>query len=364
MLRVAGAALCGCLIASVVVLSLGQTQAQNQTPGGQAQGQAAAPARGRGRGPSPEALAAAGTRPASVTKAEYEKWKTELSNWGRWGKDDQLGAINLITAAKRKQAAALVKEGVTVSLAGDVNTERSADNGQPYEHVMTQTGPGGAGDSLSVSFHGYAHTHIDAFAHRFFEGKMWNGFSYEEVTKEEGAKKNAIYNLHNGIFTRGILMDIARLKGVPYLEPGTRIFIEDLEAWEKQAGVKVGPGDAIFIRTGRWARRGKMGPWNAGVETAGLDPSVLPWLKRRDVAILGSETAQDATPPPAGSELGPLALHDFALIVLGVQLMDDTNLDAISEAAAARQRWEFLLTAAPLPVTNGTGSPINPIAVF
>jgi kynurenine formamidase len=229
---------------------------------------------------------------------------------------------------------------------------------------MTQTGPGGAGDSLSVSFHGYAHTHIDAFAHRFFEGKMWNGFSYEEVTKEEGAKKNAIYNLHNGIFTRGILMDIARLKGVPYLEPGTRIFVEDLEAWEKQAGVKVGPGDAIFIRTGRWARRAKMGPWNAGVETAGLDPSVLPWLKRRDVAILGSETAQDATPPPASSELGPLALHDFALIVLGVQLMDDTNLDAVSEAAAARKRWEFLLTAAPLPVTNGTGSPINPIAVF
>jgi kynurenine formamidase len=363
MLRVAGAAVCGCVIASAVVLSLGQTPGQNQAPGGQAQGQAATPGRGRGRGPSPESLAAAGTRP-TVSKAEYEKWKTELSNWGRWGKDDQLGAINLITAAKRKQAATLVKEGFTVSLAGDVNTERSADNAQPYEHVMTQAGPAGAGDSLSVSFHGYAHTHIDAFAHRFFEGKMWNGFSYEEVTKEEGAKKNAIYNLHNGIFTRGVLMDIPRLKGVSYLEPGTRIFIEDLEAWEKQAGVKVGPGDAIFIRTGRWARRSKTGPWNAGVETAGLDPSVLPWLKRRDVAILGSETAQDATPPPATSELGPLALHDFALIVLGVQLMDDTNLEAVSEAAAARKRWDFLLTAAPLPVTNGTGSPINPIAVF
>src|SRR6478672_2260861 len=287
MLRVAGAALCGCLIASVVVLSLGQAQGQNQTARGQAQGQAAAPARGRGRGPSPEALAAAGTRP-TVSKAEYEKWKTELSNWGRWGKDDQLGAINLITAAKRKQAAALVKDGITVSLAGDVNTERGADNGQPYEHVMTSAGPGGAGDSLAVSFHGYAHTHIDAFAHRFFEGKMWNGFSYEEVTKEDGAKKNAIYNLHNGIFTRGVLMDIARLKGVPYLEPGTRIFIEDLEAWEKQAGVKVGPGDAIFIRTGRWARRAKLGAWNAGVEVAGLDPSVIPWLKKRDIAILGS----------------------------------------------------------------------------
>src|SRR6476469_6697547 len=130
MLRVAGAALCGCLIASVVVLSLGQAQGQNQTARGQAQGQAAAPGRGRGRGPSPEALAAAGTRP-TVSKAEYEKWKTDLSNWGRWGKDDQLGAINLITQAKRKQAASLVKEGVAVSLASDADEEKSVDNPNP-----------------------------------------------------------------------------------------------------------------------------------------------------------------------------------------------------------------------------------------
>src|SRR5437762_8638072 len=130
-----------------------------------------------------------------TTKEQFDRWMAQLSNWGRWGKDDQLGAVNLITPAKRKQAAALVKEGVPVSLAGDVNTERAPDNFQPYEHVMTQTGPAGAGDSLSVSFHGYAHTHIDAFAHRFFDGKMWNGFSYEEVTKEDGAKKNSIYNV-------------------------------------------------------------------------------------------------------------------------------------------------------------------------
>src|SRR5262245_30987776 len=195
MFRVAGVAICGCVIASAVVVSFGQAPGQNQTQGGQAQGQAAAQARGRGRGPSPEALAAAGTRP-TVSKAEYEKWKAELSNWGRWGKDDQLGAINLITTAKRKQAATLVKEGITVSLAGDVNTERAADNGQPYEHVMTQAGATGAGDRLAVSFHGYAHTHIDAFAHRFFDGKMWNGVSYQEVTTEAGAQKNSIYNLH------------------------------------------------------------------------------------------------------------------------------------------------------------------------
>jgi kynurenine formamidase len=365
MKRFVGATVCGLFVAAAVVVALGQAQGQNQGQDqGRGQGQGQAQGRGRGRGPSPEALATAGARPPLVSKAQYEQWKTELSNWGRWGKDDQLGAINLITPAKRKQAAALVKEGIPVSLAGDVNTERAPDNGQPYEHVMTQAGPAGAGDSLSVSFHGYAHTHLDAFAHRFFDGKMWNGVSYEEVTKEDGAKKNSIYNLHNGIFTRGILMDIPRLKGVPYLEPGTRIFVEDLEAWEKQAGVKVSAGDAVFIRTGRWVRRAKTGAWNAGVETAGLDPSVIPWLKRRDVAILGSETAQDATPPPPGSELGPLALHDFVLIELGVHLMDDTNLDALSEAAAARKRWDFLLTAAPLPVRNGTGSPINPIAVF
>ena len=355
MKRFARATLVGVVMAAAAAVAFGQAQSQPQS---QSQGQ------GRGRGPSPEALATASTRPAVVSKAEYEKWKTELSNWGRWGTDDQLGAINLITPAKRKQAAGLVKDGIPVSLAGDVNTERSVDNGQPYEHVMTQAGPAGAGDSLSVSFHGYAHTHLDAFAHRFFDGKMWNGFTYEEVTKEDGAKKNSIYTLHNGIFTRGVLIDIPRLKHVPYLEPGTRIFIEDLEAWEKQTGVKVAPGDAIFIRTGRWARRSKTGPWNVGAETAGLDPSVLPWLKRRNVSILGSETAQDATPPPMGSELGPLALHDFALIVLGIHLMDDTNLEAISEAAAAHKRWEFLLTASPLPVRNGTGSPLNPIAVF
>ncbi len=299
-----------------------------------------------------------------VSKADYERWKKELSNWGRWGKDDQMGALNLITPAKRRQAADLVKDGVTVSLAGDVNTERSADNAQPYEHEMTSAGPGGAGDRLAVSYHGYAHTHLDGFAHRFFDGRMWNGFSHEEVTKESGAKKNSIYNVHNGIFTRAILMDIPRLKGVPYLEPSTRIYVEDLEAWEKRAGVKVSSGDAVFIRTGRWARRAKVGPWNVAREAAGLDASVVPWLKQRDVALLGSEAAQDATPVPPTAEIGGLPLHDFALIMLGIHLFDNTNLEAVAEVAAARKRWDFLVTGAPLPVRNGTGSPMNPIGVF
>ena len=293
--------------------------------------------------------------------AEFDALFQQVKNWGRWGPDDQLGSINLITPATRKQAIALAKTGESVSLAHTLLTEKADDNASPFEHTMNQ---GFSTDTYRVSYHGYAHTHIDGFAHRFFDGKMWNGFSYEEVTEAGGAQKNSIYNLHNGVVTRGVLIDIPRLKGVDYLEPGTRIFIEDIEAWEKQAGVKVAAGDAVFIRTGRWARRAKTGPWNAAIENAGLDPSVLPWLKRRDVAILGSEGAQDAVPPPTGSELGGLALHDFALIVLGINLLDDTNLEALSQTAAARKRWEFMLVVGPLPVTNGTGSPVNPIAVF
>jgi kynurenine formamidase len=299
-----------------------------------------------------------------LTKAEFERWKTQLSNWGRWGKDDELGTLNLVTPAKRRQAADLVKDGEPVSMASDVDTEKSVDNTSPYEHTMISLTDINAGERLSVAYHGYRHTHLDAFAHRFFDGKMWNGFPREEVTSETGARKGSIYAVRNGIFTRGLLVDMPRLKGVPYLEPGTRIYVDDLEAWEKKAGVKVSAGDALFIRTGRWTRRAKVGPWNAAREAAGLDAYVIPWLRRRDVAVLGSETAQDAVPAPEGAEVTGLPLHDFSMIMLGIHLMDNMDLDGVAELAAARKRWEFLLTASPLRVRNGVGSVLNPIAVF
>jgi kynurenine formamidase len=170
----------------------------------------------------------------------------------------------------------------------------------------------------------------------------------------------------NGVFTRGILIDIPRLKGVPYLEPGTPIYVEDLEAWEKQAGVKVSAGDALFVRTGVWARRKANGPWlrgrAEGGQSAGLHPSVIPWLKARDIALLGSDHPQYVSPGTPGAPRG--AVHDFALVYLGVHLFDNCDLEALADAAAARKRWEFLLTAAPLPIPGGTGSPLNPIATF
>lgn len=296
----------------------------------------------------------------SVTAAQYERWKTELSNWGRWGKNDEIGALNLITAAKRKQAAALVKEGVSVSLAADADTAKAVDNPSPYEITMQGIGS----DRIAVDYHGIAHTHLDSLAHINEKGVFYNGYAPDQqAVLKDRHSRNSIHNVKSGIFTRGILIDIPRLKGVPYLEPGTPIYVEDLEAWERRAHVRVSSGDALFVRTGVWARRKALGPWlrgrAPGGRSAGLDPSVIPWLRRRDVALLGSDHPQYVAP----AELRG-AVHDFALVYLGVHLFDNCDLEALADAAAARNRWEFLLTAAPLPIPGGTGSPINPIATF
>ena len=189
---------------------------------------------------------------------------------------------------------------------------------------------------------------------------MWNGYDTSVlVTKEKGAEKNSVLPMKNGIVTRGVLYDIARLKGVPYLAPGDRIFPEDLEAWEKKAGVKVAPGDALVLRWGRYGRRAKLGPDDGA---AGLDNSVLPWLKQRDIALLIWETA-GYTPQPAG-DLPRNAVHNFIQAILGIHVLDRADLEALSEATASRNRWEFMLTVNPLALPNATGSPVNPIAMF
>jgi kynurenine formamidase len=300
-----------------------------------------------------------------MTKVDVDRLMTELSNWGRWGKDDQLGAVNLITEAKRKRAAALVKEGFSVSLARDTEKERADDNPSPYEHTMTLSGVNNRGqfslDAFRISFHGYQHTHLDALCHMFWNGKMYNGFSQEEVM-QKGAAKLAIQNLKQGVFTRGVLIDIPRVRGVKYLEPGTPLYPEDLQAWEQKMGIRLTAGDAVFIRTGRWARRAEKGPWDVSTKSAGLHASCATWLKRRDVALLGSDAASDVL--PSGIEGVSHPIHQLALIALGVNIFDNCDLEALSEAAAKRGRWEFLLTAAPIPLTGGTGSPLNPIATF
>jgi len=300
-----------------------------------------------------------------LTKTDIDRMMKELSNWGRWGKDDQLGAMNLITPAKRKQAAALVKEGVSISLARDTNTQTAEDNPQPYEHAMTLAGVGNRGqfslDKIGVSFHGYQHTHLDALCHMFWQGKMYNGFPQEEVTKE-GASKLSIANLKQGVFTRGILIDLPRLKGVAYLEPGTAIYPEDLEVWERKTKIKITPGDVIFVRTGRWARRAAVGPWDVSRNSAGLHASCAKWIRQHDVAIIGSDVASDLL--PSGIEGVSHPIHQLVLVAMGVYIFDNCDLEALSETCDKRNRWDFLLTASPIAVAGGTGSPLNPIATF
>ncbi|MGI8743790.1 MAG: cyclase family protein [Bryobacteraceae bacterium] len=296
-----------------------------------------------------------------VTKADIDRWMTELSNWGRWGKDDQIGTLNLITPAKRKQALALVKEGYAVSLAHDLDTEKSADNPIPFVHTVLPDTGNFSEDSIQIAHHGPADTHIDALCHAFYQGKMYNGFSQNEVTSK-GALKNSILNVKNGIMTRGILIDIARLKGVDYLAPGTPIYSEDLDTWEKKTGVKVSPGDAIFVRTGRWARRAAKGPWNVMRNSAGLHASCARWLHDRGIALLGSDGGSDLIPSQVEDVQVPI--HQMALVAMGIHLIDQCDLEALSQASEQRHRWVFLLTAAPIAIPGGTGSLINPIATF
>jgi kynurenine formamidase len=299
-----------------------------------------------------------------VTAAQYERWQTELTNWRRWGPDDQLGALNLITPAKRKQAAALVKEGASVSLASNAATSGAPDVPCPVEWAMASASQAAATDRIAYPcIHGAGTTHIDSLAHIFFNGKMWNGYPVDgNVSREKGATRNSVLNMKNGIVTRAVLYDIPRLKGVPYVEPGTRIFPEDLEAWERKTGVKVGSGDALLLRWGRWARGAMTGPWNTDEASAGLDNSVIPWIKQRDIALLSWETPGYVPQPPG--DLGRLALHNFVLTHLGVMLIDRGYFEDLAEIAAAKNRWEFMLVVGPLPIPNGTGSPVNPIAIY
>src|SRR5579872_6240527 len=285
----------------------------------------------------------------TVTAAMVDQWMAELSNWGRWGKDDQMGAVNLITPAKRKQAAALVKDGVSVSMAHNTLPAKSDDNDSPFGHTMTSTGKNPlegfyAMDLISVSYHGWAHTHMDSLCHMFYKGKMYNGYPQTDVTTE-GATKLAITNFKNGILSRGILMDIPRLKGVPYLTPGTAIYPEDLDAWEKKAGVKVGSGDVVIIRTGRWALRDAKGPWKISTNSAGLYVTCMKWLKARDAAVLGSDGASDVMPSGVAGVTQPV--HQLAIIAMGMPIFDNLDLEAVSAEANKRQRWEFLVSAAP-----------------
>jgi Putative cyclase len=310
-----------------------------------------------------------------VTIEQVLRWETELSNWGRWGKDDERGALNLVTPQKEVQAARLVKDGVTVSLAHFASLEKAEDNFNFGEtrHEMFRVDPkthvpAFALDSISFGIHDGTNSHLDALCHyRLQKDGQWVVFNgHPQELDEKGCKADGMDRMGPGIFTRGILVDIPLMKGVDYLEPGTPIYPADLEAWEKYAHVKIGSGDAVLVRTGRWARRAKLGPWNVGRESAGLDATTMPWLKRRDIALLGGDGVNDVQPSgvQGQGEAAGRPVHTLTIAVMGVPLVDNAYLEDVAKEAASRKRWEFLTTVQFTRIPGGTATPFNALATF
>ena len=300
------------------------------------------------------------TNAPGATQEQFEQWMAELSNWGRWGQADQLGAANLITPAKRLQAVALVETGEAISLAHDVTDEAGSDPNRPFGlNMIISFGPDRIRDRLDIDYHGGFFTHLDAICHVVYDGKIYNGHDFRQTVTDDGCEHLGITGLKNGVLTKAVLVDVPRLRGVPYLEPGARVYREDIEAWEQQTGATVEPGDVLLIRTGRWARR-STGSDVGG--TAGMDASFLPFLADRDVALFGGDTAHEVRNNIPGLDV--TVVHKFTVVARGMNLFDNLDLEAAAETAARLGRWEFLFMASPVRVPKGTGSPINPIAVF
>jgi kynurenine formamidase len=310
------------------------------------------------------------------SEAEVVEYLKTHSNWGRWGTEDELGTLNLITPAKRLAATRLVKDGVPVTCARPIVTDITPDTTFQVMRFMVDSGEGrdtasperrlarrGASEFIGMVFHGYTVTHVDTPAHFFWDGRIYNGRSCNLITSREGAQAEAIELLHDGVVSRGVLLDVAAARGVPWLGPGDGVMPADLEAAEKAQGVRVEPGDILLARTGYYARRLGEGPVNPGKDgSPGPHAALVPWLRERGVAMWGSDTHNDVTPTPYPGMGHPF--HIVALVGLGLWLIDNMNLEDLARACAERRRWEFLLTIAPLRLRNVTGSPVNPIVLF
>ena len=295
------------------------------------------------------------------TEEEVRALLRDRRNWGRWGADDQVGAVNLITAEKRVQAASLVRSGRTVSLSRPLPTTPAANNPTPAQHFMRwQDGPiGNATDYYGTSYHGLSTTHLDALCHMWGEDGMWNGRSPSELTPN-GTKWGGVENWSNGIVTRGVLLDVPKFRGTPFVTLESPVHGFELERVAEAQGVEIHPGDALIVNCGREAYEREVGPWGADPwNRPGLHASCLPFIRDTDAAVLVWDML-DLRPTGYGLNWG---VHPV-LFSYGVCLVDNAILESLAQACEAEGRYEFMLTLAPLVVIGGTGSPLNPIAIF
>ena len=304
------------------------------------------------------------------TEEEIIGYMTSLSNWGRWGPDDQFGTLNLITREKRAQAAGLVREGISLTCGRLIVPDHAPDiYGTPPLHYMIGTGesapssgPGGSSDFIGLSYHGLTITHLDSLCHQFWDGKMYNGKPASLVTSRERAQALSIDRALNGIVTRGVLLDIAGVRGKEWLEAGEGVFPEDLDAAEAAQGVRVEEGDALLLRTGWYKKRYKEGPPTTAEGRPGLHAASLPWLHERGVSLIVADAAHDVD-PSGYPELG-VPVHRVGIVAMGLWLLDNANFEDLIEECHKFNRWDCMFVVAALRIRNGTGSPVNPLAIL
>lgn len=306
--------------------------------------------------------------PREFTRADFDRLVETRKNWGRWGADDQRGAINLIDDGKRRAAAALVRSGRLVSLSRPYPKDVAANNPRPAIHYLQRVGQD-ALDFYGISYHGVASTHLDALCHMWSTEGMWNGRDPNEAFTTEGFVWGSVEHWQPGIVTRGVLLDVPRHRGVDCVEQDAPVQGWELEEIVAARGIQLTAGDAIVVHSGRdaWSRKHGV-PWGAGPNLGkpgprdprpGLGPSCLEFIRDNDVAVLVWDML-DALP----NGLGVVHSVHAAIYLFGIALVDNAALEPLVAACAEEGRDEFMLTVSPLPVKGGTGSPANPLAMF
>jgi kynurenine formamidase len=308
------------------------------------------------------------SKPA-LDAAEFDALYERLRQVPSWGPADRRGALNHLTPDRVLAASSEIRLGRTVSLAAPIETSQTPDDPDPAVHEMTGTpgeraDPAGltfARDRLSINVHGNADSHMDALCHAMYRKTLYNGVPADAVTGH-GADELSIEVARDGVAGRGVLLDIPRLRGVGWLEPGDLVTAAELAGAAEAQRVSVGPGDLLFVRTGHRRRRREIGPWDAARERAGLHPEALEFIAERQVSLLGSDSNSD-TAPSAAAGVG-FPVHVLAINALGVHLLDYLQFDELVPLCEATGRWSFFCVIAPLRLSHGTGSPVNPIAVL
>lgn len=318
-------------------------------------------------GPASEAAGQADPS-AAIPRAEFDALLSRLDNAGRWGADDERGTLNLITDDVRREAGSEVREGVSISLAREILSGPVPGAFEPAGIEFIQAsdsivGPSDGSvmwtvDRITVVYHGWSFTHVDAPSHMTYRGRGYNTPAAVYSADLE-PDRNTVESMRDGFVTRGVLIDLPRLRGVAYVEPGSVVTTADLESWERETGIRVRSGDVVLLRSGRWSTEGAA----AGVAgSAGLHPRVAEWLRERGVAAVGDEGGTDLPASLVSGVTSPF--HVLALVAMGMPLFENMDLERLAEEAAARSRWTFLFVAGPLVIHRATGSPVNPIAVF